>query len=128
MAGKTINENKFMEIKMKEFLLIFRTDFKNTPDSSPEEIQATNKRWMDWIGGIAAQNKLFDKGNRLANNGRVIRANKSVIDGPYTEIKESIGGYIIIKVESYNEAVDIGKGCPIFNVGGNVEIREISKS
>lgn len=111
---------------MKEFLLVFRTDYNNMPKSSPEEMQATTKRWMDWIGGIAAQNKLANRGNRLNPEGKVVRPNNVVTDGPYTEIKESLGGYSIIKVDSYEEAIEIAKGCPIFSFGGNVEIREIS--
>ncbi len=112
---------------MKEFLLIFRTDYKTMPKGSPEEMQAMTKRWMDWIGGIAAQNKLSNRGNRLTSEGRVVKANKSVTDGPYMEIKESVGGYSIIKVGSYDESVEVAKGCPILNLGGNVEIRGVSQ-
>jgi hypothetical protein len=50
---------------MKDFLLIYRTDYNTMPQRSPEEMQAITKRWMDWIGGIAAQNKLTDRGNSL---------------------------------------------------------------
>ena len=112
---------------MKEFVLIFRNNFKSFPEFSPEEMQANTKKWMDWIGGIAAQNKLSNRGNRLSNTGKVLRANNIVTDGPYAEIKESIGGYSIIKVESYDEAVEIAKGCPVLNLGGNVEVREIDQ-
>ncbi len=112
---------------MKEFLLIFRMDYSKMPKGSPEEMQAMTKKWMDWIGGIAAQNKLFERGNRLTTGGKVIWSNKSVTDGPYTEVKESIGGYSIVKVDSYEEAVELSKGCPILSLGGNVEIREVSR-
>ena len=112
---------------MKEFLLIFRNNFKALPSFSPEEMQATTKKWMDWVGGIAAQNKLFDRGNRLASSGKVVKPDNVITDGPYTEIKESVGGYSVIKVNSYEEAVEIAKGCPVLTVGGNVEIREIDQ-
>jgi hypothetical protein len=49
-----------------------------------------------------------------------------IADGPYTEIKESIGGYSIIKAGSLDEATEISKGCPVFLNGGSVEVREIS--
>lgn len=111
---------------MKEFIMLFRTDYSKMPKGSPEEMQAMTKRWMDWIGGIAAQNKLADKGSRLTTDGRVVKTNKSVTDGPYTEIKESVGGFSVLKVDSFDEAVEIAKGCPILSVGGNVEIREVS--
>jgi len=114
---------------MKEFLFVFRTDYmtmmKNPP--SPEEMQAMTKKWMDWMGGIAAQNIPFERGNRLSFDGKVVKPNNVVTDGPYTEIKESIGGYSKISVDSYEKAVAIAKGCPILTVGGNVEIREINQ-
>ncbi|MDB5222490.1 MAG: transcription initiation protein [Chitinophagaceae bacterium] len=110
---------------MKEFLFVFRNDYKAVPPGSPEEMQAVMKQWMDWIGGIAAQNKLADKGNRLGSEGKVVRANNIITDGPYTEIKELIGGYIAVKADSFEEASEMAKGCPIFNTGGNLEIREI---
>ncbi len=111
---------------MKDFLLVFRMNSSEMPKRSPEEMQANTKRWMDWIGSIAAQNKLTDRGNRLEASGKVVKPNNVIADGPYTEIKESIGGYSIIKAESLDEAAEIAKGCPVFLVGGSVEVREIS--
>ena len=112
---------------MKEFLLIFRNDLKVRSSFSPEEMQATTKKWMDWMGGIAVQNKLLNRGNRLASTGKIVKPNNVITDGPYSEIKESVGGYTIIKTDSYNEAVEIAKGCPVLALGGNVEIREIDQ-
>ncbi|MES2622712.1 MAG: YciI family protein [Bacteroidota bacterium] len=112
---------------MKEFLFVFRNDYKGRPDhDSPEELQAVMKEWMDWMGGIAAQNKLADRGNPLTGAGKVVRPNNVVTDGPYTEIKEVIGGYIIVKAASLDEAAELAHGCPIFKTGGNVEVREVS--
>ena len=111
---------------MKDFLLIFRTDYNTMPNASPEEMQASTKRWMDWIGGIAAQNKLTDRGNRLVPSGKVLKADNIIADGPYTEIKESIVGYSIVKAASIEEATELANGCPILRIGGNVEVREIS--
>ena len=112
---------------MKEFLLIFRNNLETVPSFSPEEMQVTTKKWMDWIGGIAAQNKLSERGNRLASSGKVVKAHNVITDGPYSEIKESVGGYSIIRTDSYEDAVEIAKGCPVLAVGGNVEIREIDQ-
>lgn len=111
---------------MKDFLFVFRTDFSKTAKASPEEMQAMAKRWMDWFGSMAAQNKLVDRGNRLVpGTGKVVKHNDLVTDGPYMEIKESIGGYAIVKVNSFEEAAELAKGCPVFTYGGNVEVREI---
>ncbi len=118
---------------MKDFLFVYRMDYNAIPVGTPdipvgtqEQMEAMTKRWMDWIAGIAAKNKLADRGNRLATTGKVVRPDNVVTNGPYTEIKESIGGYTLVKAGSYEEAVELAKGCPILSVGGNVEVREIS--
>ena len=114
---------------MKDFLFVYRTDnntMNTLPKRSPEEMQASTKRWMDWIGGIAAQNKLTDRGNRLVPSGKVVKGDNVIADGPYTEIKECIIGYSIVKANSIEDATELAKGCPVLVIGGNVEVREIS--
>src|SRR5580692_4377577 len=111
---------------MKDFLFIYRSEYSAMPQSTPEQTQAMTTRWMDWIKGIASQNKLTDRGNRLTTTGKVVKENNVVTNGPFIEIKEFIGGYSLVKSESYDDAVELAKGCPVFSVGGNVEVREIN--
>ena len=110
---------------MKNFLFVYRSE-PNNNQYSPEEMQASMKRWMDWVGSLGAQDKLIDRGSSLQAAGKVVKQNTMVTDGPYTEIKEVIAGYSIIKAASIEEAAELAKGCPIFNSGGNVEVREIN--
>jgi len=112
---------------MKNFLLVFRNNSEDMPKGSPEEMQAITKRWIDWIGSIAAQNKLTDRGNSLQSAGKVLKSNKVITDGPYTEVKELISGYTMIKSNSLDEAVEIASGCPIFDFGGSVEVRPVNE-
>lgn len=112
---------------MKEFALIFRlkdiADFKPTPEQMQER--------MNWLAGIASQNKLVDKGNTLlpgAASARTVKPNNVVTDGVYTEIKEFISGYIVVKADTIDEAVEMAKANPIFaQVGGSIEVREVLK-
>jgi hypothetical protein len=111
---------------MNEFLLIFRRDFDATDSqASPEHLQNMMKAWQNWMGSIAARNKLVNSGNRLSAEGKVVKPGALVTNGPYVEIKEAIGGYILIRAESLDEAAEISKGCPILTIGGNVEVRTI---
>lgn len=111
---------------MKEFLLVFRRDFVATEaQPSPEQMQAMMKTWQDWMGGLAAQNKLVSSGNRLDKEGKVVKPNNVITNGPYVEIKEAIGGYIVIRANTIDEAAELSKGCPILLIGGNVEVRTI---
>ena len=112
---------------MNEFMLIFR-HMNGKEVASPEQIQQWMKQTMDWIGGIAAQNK-FVGGNGLPfEDARVVRHNKTVTNGPFGEVKETLGGYVIVKADSVDEAVEFAKGCPILQGEGNtVEVRRIAK-
>ncbi|MES2388575.1 MAG: YciI family protein [Bacteroidota bacterium] len=111
---------------MNDFLLIFRNDTSAANgQQSPEQMAERMKQWQAWLGGIAAQNKLISAGNKLFEQGNVVRQGGQVTDGPYVEIKESIGGYSMIKAADLAEATELSKGCPIFNMGGNVEVRQI---
>jgi len=111
---------------MKEFMLIFRSDVTaERVQQSPEQMQAMLKPWQDWMGSLAAQNKLVNSGNRLGTDGLVIKPNTIITNGPYVEIKEAIGGYITIRANSLEEAGELSKDCPILSVGGNVEVRSI---
>jgi len=110
---------------MDEFVLIFRNDFQPEIKLSPDEMQAIMKQWQTWMGGIAANGQLANGGNRLGGEGNTVRPGNVVTNGPYAEIKEMVGGYIVIKAGSIDDAAEIAKGCPILTVGGNVEVRNI---
>lgn len=115
---------------MKEYMLIFRHQDGNKV-ASPEQIQVWMKQTKDWIGGIAAQNK-FSEGNGLPfDDAMVVRTKNSkkvVTDGPFGEIKETIGGYIIVKANSVDEAVEFAKGSPVLQGEGNsVEVRQVAR-
>jgi hypothetical protein len=112
---------------MNEFILIFRHQ-DGSKAASPEQMQKWMKQTMDWISGISAQNK-FVGGNGLPfEDARVVKHNSIVTNGPFGEIKETIGGYIIVKANSVDEAVEFAKGCPVLQGEGNsVEVRKIAK-
>ncbi|GAC1427437.1 MAG: hypothetical protein NVS9B7_30100 [Flavisolibacter sp.] len=112
---------------MDQFILIFRHE-DGLKVASPEQIQIWMKQTMDWIEGIAAQYK-FVQGNGLPfEDSRVINSNKLVTNGPFGDIKETIGGYIIVKANSIDEAVEFAKGSPVLQGEGNsVEVRKIAK-
>ena len=100
--------------------------------ASPEQMQIWMKQTMDWIGGISAQNK-FVNGTGLPFDGaRVVttkNSDKVVTNGPFGDIKETIGGFITVKADSVEEAVEFAKGCPVLQGEGNsMEVRKVAKN
>jgi hypothetical protein len=111
---------------MEEFLILMRLDLltKET-QPSPEQMQAYMKQYQDWVSRIVAQNK-FIGGKGLSTEGRVLKPNQVITDGPFVEIKESLAGYIMVHAKDFDDAVSMAKECPILNGGGNsVEIRKV---
>ena len=112
---------------MDEFMLILRHQDGHKV-ASPEQIQVWMKQTMDWIGGIAAQNKYSGGNGLLFDDSKVVRPNNVVTNGPFGEIKETIGGYMIVRADSVEEAVEFAKGCPVLQGEGNsVEVRKIAR-
>ena len=110
---------------MKEFMILLRGgDGMDT--FSPAEMEAHMGRWKTWMGGLAAEGKLAG-GLPLNKTGKQVTGQGEVVtDGPFAEGKEVVGGYLIFKADDIDGAVEIAKGCPIFEgKHGNVEVREI---
>lgn len=112
---------------MKEYILIFRHEDGNKV-ASPEQIQIWMKQTKDWMSGIAAQNKLVGGNGLSFDESRFVRPNKIVTNGTFGRYKETIGGYIIVKADSIEEAVEFAKDCPVLQGKGNsVEVRKMAK-
>lgn len=110
---------------MKEFVLLFRQPSYDYSNISPKEMEALTKKWQDWGASIAAQGKLKSNGIRLAMEGKVLKPGGVVTDGPFVEIRERLGSFVVVEAESLEEATTLAHGCPALDSGGSVEIRPV---
>jgi hypothetical protein len=108
---------------------------KATPESEAGVLPATED--FDTMGAFIEE--MVDAGVLLDAGGLQSSANgariyidgdaKTVVDGPFTETKELIGGYYLVEMKSLEECVEWFKRCPIKHsgVGGptNLEIRRV---
>jgi len=108
-------------------MLIFRHE-DGSKVASPEQIQVWMKQTMDWVGGIAAQNKFSSGNGLLFDDAKVVWHNGVVTNGPFGAVKETLGGYMIVKADSIDEAVEFAKGSPVLQGDGNsMEVRKIAR-
>lgn len=110
---------------MKDFMMLFHSEPDPNFEPSAEDLEAEIKEWQNWIGGIAAQGKLKNPGEALGFEGKTMHSDGSITDGPYAEVKEFVGGFIIVSAENIDEATQLAKGCPALSNGGKVEVRDI---
>jgi len=102
--------------------------FRNNPAAyqsiSPEQMQQTVKKWMDWKDSLEKNGHVKQFGERLDGSGKVVRGKtKAVTDGPFVEVKDFVQGYILVEAEDMEQAIELAKGCPILDSDGTVEIR-----
>ncbi|HYL01745.1 MAG TPA: YciI family protein [Steroidobacteraceae bacterium] len=71
-------------------------------------------------GVLAGTNSLKAAGARL----RIRGGERSVVDGPFTEAKELVGGYFLLNVDTRDEALALATECPAAQ-WATVEVREI---
>ena len=110
---------------MKEYLFLFRGgDKPETPEAGQDHMQ----RWMEWMTSLSKEGK-FISAQPLDRNGKKISGTKKMVtDGPFMEGKEMVGGYLICKADSIDEAVEISKRCPLLEYdSGTIEVREIQE-
>jgi hypothetical protein len=112
---------------MKDYLFLFRgrLDFSKAPQ---EQVQQVIILWKNWIDELTKKG-IYNGGERLTRNeAAVVRGSaRQIFGGSYTANNETLGGYISVKADSLQHAIEICKDCPIFNFDGSVEIREVAK-
>ncbi len=94
----------------------------------PEELRKIMARFSEWIDGLAARGML-EGTNGLDLSGKVLRGRRgmSVVDGPYAEAKEVVGGLVLISAASLEEAVEAARDCPGLDYAMAVEVRPVLK-
>ena len=116
---------------MAKFLLLLNENPAQSPDWSPQEMQAIIARYRAWREGLGDRilggQKLTDEGGRVLERARGAEDGETrVLDGPYTEAKELLGGFFMIEAESYDQAVEVSRSCPHLDHGW-ITVRQIDE-
>jgi hypothetical protein len=112
----------------RPFLLLFRnTGPENHQHLSPDQRQQLVTRWNAWFDGLLAKGKAVE-GQPLELETRVISGagGTRVVDGPFAEAKESVGGFVKLMVSGLDEATAIAQRHPGLDYGMLIEVREMT--
>ena len=110
---------------MSEFVYLYRG---GESARSPEKMQQMMQKWMGWLKELGEKGHIKDQGQPLERTGKLVKGKqKTVTDGPFAEAKDVVGGYTLIEARDLAQAVELSKGCPIFEVDGAVEVRPVMK-
>jgi len=109
---------------MSEFLYLYRGGKR---PATPAEAQQEMQRWMTWLKDLGEKGFVKAQGEPLDRTGKLVSGQSKVVtDGPFVE-KDMVGGYTVIQAKDLGHATELAMGCPIFEGGGQVEIRPILK-
>jgi hypothetical protein len=114
---------------MPKFMLIAGGADVDKRSGNPTLAPIMLERYMAWIQGLResgrylSSHKLYDQtGRRLTVRGG------EVIDGPFIESKDAVGGVFVIEAASLDEAADVARGCPNLHLqNGYMEVRMIEE-
>lgn len=110
---------------MKYVFMFTRAGWEDS--ASDDEQQKRYASIEQWFGRLAGQGK-YREGNRLlpphtATTVVLTGSGSSIVDGPYMEAKETIGGYGVFEVADLDEALAIARTFP--SPDTKVEIRPV---
>ncbi len=108
---------------MEEFVFLFRQPDTHEYNVSKNDMDLIVMRWDKWFNNLEADGKLVNAGIQLASNGKVLKKDGVITDGPFVEIRERLNGFIVVKAESLDDAITLAHGCPILDIDGTVEVR-----
>jgi hypothetical protein len=109
------------------YMLLFRSD-EWYDALSHDEIKKVISQNTAWIEKLIAQGK-GKPGHALQRTGAVVsgKNGRFVSDGPFAESKEAIGGYLILNVETLEEAIAIAGTSPNLAYGTSIEVRPVAE-
>jgi len=109
-----------------EQLLLFRGTHWHK-SLSPEELQNVMSQWTAWFDRLIEQGKI-KSAHPLMDEGKIVawKKGQTVADGPFAESKEAIGGYFLLQMTEFDEALEIAKECPALKYGMTVEVRPVA--
>ena len=110
---------------MPDYLFLFKGGLPSEASLSPEEMQQHMQKWFTWIASLRDKG-IYKGGEPLEKDGLIVTSDKTVTDGPFPESKEMIGGYVMIESDSVEAASELAKGCPVLELGGKVEVRQVA--
>ena len=114
---------------MAKYMLIVGGADLDKRSSDPEFARRIFESYSAWIremrekGQFVDARKLYDQtGRRLTIRGG------EVMDGPFIESKDAIGGVFTIEAASLDEATEVARACPAMDLqNGYVEVRMVEE-
>ena len=110
------------------YMLLICSDDKNAPPPPKAEMEATMQGHRRFAEELHASGKMV-VGERLRSDGESSRVRfkagqRQIMDGPFAETKEALGGFYLIECDTKQEALEWAKKIPLHE-GSFIDVRPI---
>jgi len=109
------------------YMLLYRSDewYNRLSQQDLQNLMSENRAW---IQKLTEQGKATS-GHALERRGAFVsgKNGRFVTDGPFAQSKEAIAGYLLVDVETLDEAIAIAQGNPGLAYGGSIEVRPVAE-
>jgi len=110
------------------FMLLIMEPREQRPSRTPEEGRAVYERMLQFTEELQAQG-LLRASSSLRSDREGVRVTlrggmRALVDGPFAESKEMVGGFFYLGCQTKAEAVAIAASCPAAE-WATVEVREV---
>lgn len=109
---------------MKNYVVLFREPDGRSLPHPQEDIARHQANWKRWFEEWGAKGNLAG-GSGLTLDGWMIAEHGEMTKGIHHVGQEIIGGFLLLKAGSLDEAAGIARSCPIYEFGGYAEVREL---
>ena len=113
---------------MSNFALLLNHAPDRYSNLRDDELMDIVKDYIAWVEKLTKEG-IYQGGEKLTTDtGKTLTKNSETIeihDSPFTELKEILGGFMIIKANDYGHAVEIAKTCPHLIHNDSLQIRQI---
>lgn len=112
---------------MPKFVLMLphaRDRYENLSESEFMEVMTD---YIGWVEQMSASGKYLSGEKLNADPGRIVTnvsGSIEVHDGPFAEVAEILGGYMVISADDYDEAVEIARAHPHMKHNQTIVIRQ----
>jgi hypothetical protein len=103
---------------MAKFMLILQSRPNVWDGVAPAELERKRVRYRAWAQTMRDSGRHVSSEKLAEDGGKVLALQKgrlSIVDGPYAEAKEVVGGYFLFRAADYDEALALTRDCPFLD-------------
>jgi len=109
---------------MNKFIYLIKAAAHRGP-LSPVQMQNYLQHWLSWVKTLKGSHTIIFNEPLEPPAMQISGRHKLISDAVRADGEDTIIGIFVIKTRNMDSAIEIAKGCPIFEIDGGIEVKMI---